>query len=120
MKKSLQESAAQTLMNRIVHDIESMDGYVAGQTPVAFCGSFERTDYTRHIEHLEDILPYGMGKTSLIYEGVEYAYMKYMMNVNMNLIRIAGDNETVIQMPTYPNKGSVAVVDGVIVVKISQ
>ena len=120
MKKSLQESAAQTLMNRIVHDIESMDGYVAGQTPVAFCGSFERTDYTRHIEHLEDILPYGMGKTSLIYEGVEYAYMKYMMNVNMNLTRIAGDNETVIQMPTYPNKGSVAFVDGVIVVKISQ
>ena len=120
MKKSLQESAAQSLMNRIVHDVESMDGYVAGETPVAFWGSFERTDYTKHMENFEDILPYGMGKTALIYESTEYAYLKYMMNVNMNLTRISGDNETAIHMPTYPNKGSVAYVDGVIVVKISE
>ena len=120
MKKSLQDSAAQSLMSRIVHDIESMDGYVAGETPVAFWGGFERTDYTKHIENFEDLLPYGMGKTALLYESTEYAYLKYMMNVNMNLTRIAGDNETAIQMPTYPNKGSVAYVDGVIVVKISE
>jgi hypothetical protein len=107
-------------MNRIVHDIEEMDGYVAGETPVAFLGSFERTDYTGHLEHFEDILPYGMGKTPLLYEGTDYAYLKYMMNVNMNLIRIAGDHETILNMPTYPSQGSVAYVDGVVVVKISQ
>ena len=120
MKKSLQESAAQSLMSRIVHDIESMEGYVAGETPVAFWGSFERTDYTKHMENFEDIMPYGMGKTALVYEGTEYAYLKYMMNVNMNLVRYYGDNEITMQMPTYPNEGSVAYVNDVIVVKISE
>lgn len=120
MKKSLQESAAQSLMGRIVHDIESMEGYVAGETKVAFWGSFERTDYTTHMENFENILPYGMGKTALIYESTEYAYLKYMMNVNMNLTRISSENQQAIQMPTYPREGSIAYVDGVIVVKISQ
>lgn len=120
MKKSMQESASQTLMNRIVHDIESMEGYVAGETPVAFWGSFERTDYIKHIENFEDVMTYGMGKTSFSYEGTEYAYLKYMMNVNMNLTRTYGDVETVINMPTYPSKGSIAYVDGIIVVKISE
>lgn len=120
MKKSMQESAAQSLMSRIVHDIESMDGYVAGETPVAFWGSFERTDYTIHMENFEDILPYGMGKTALIYESTEYAYLKYMMNVNMNLTRISGDHEMAKKMPKYPREGSVAYVDGVVVVKISE
>ena len=120
MKKSLQESAAQSLMSRIVHDIESMDGYVAGETPVAFWGSFERTDYTIHIENFENIMPYGVGKTSLIYENTEYAYLKYMMNVNMNLTRDYSDVGTIMNMPTYPNEGSVAYVVGIIVVKISE
>jgi hypothetical protein len=97
-----------------------MEGYVAGETPVAFWGSFERTDYTKHIENFEDVMPHGMGKTSLLYENTEYAYLKYMMNVNMNLTRNYGDVETVINMPTYPNEGSIAYVDGIIVVKISE
>lgn len=120
MKKSLLETATHSLMTRIVHDIESTEGYVAGQTPVAFWGSFERTEYTKQIENMEDIAPHGVGKTTLTYESTEYAYLKYMMNVNMNLTRIASDNETAIAMPTYPSKGSIAYVDGVIVVKISE
>ena len=42
------------------------------------------------------------------------------MNVKMNLVREYGDIETVKNMPSYPNKGSVAYVDGILVVKISE
>ena len=47
-------------------------------------------------------------------------YLKYVMNVKMNLTREYGDVETVINMPTYPSKGSIAYVDGIVVVKISE
>lgn len=120
LKKDLQDKATQSLMTRIVYEIESTEDYVAGVTPVAFLGSFENTSYIIDMDAFKDILPYGMGKSSLTYIGTDYAYLTHILNVNMNLTRINGDNEIIQQMPTYPTKGSVALVDGVLVVKISE
>lgn len=119
LKKELQDRSTDSLMTRIVYEIETTEGYVPGVTPVAFYGSFENTDYIAHLEAFEDILPYGMGKTSLTYAGTDYAYLNYILNVNMNLIRVGDDNEVIRQMPVYPTRGSVDVVDGIVVVKIS-
>ncbi len=120
VKKDLQDKAAQSLMNRIVYEIEHMPGYVAGETPVAFWGNFTDSDYIQDVEAFEDIVPYGMGKTALQYAGTEYVYMQYILNVNMNLTRLEGTEEYVAEMPIYPAEGSVAYNDGVVVVKISE
>ena len=40
LKKALQEEAALSLMTRVVDDIEDFEGYIPGQTPVAFVGCF--------------------------------------------------------------------------------
>lgn len=119
LKKDFQEKATHSLMTRIVYEIESADNYVAGVTPVALSGSFEETPYIRDIQAFEELRPYGMGKTSLTYSGTDYAFLKYILNVNMNLTRISDENETVKQMPIYPAPGSVAYVDGILVIKIS-
>lgn len=119
LKKDLQEQATLSLMTRIVYSIESTEGYVPGVTPVAFSGSFENTPSVPDMEAFQDVLPYGMGKSSLTYVGTDYAFLTHMMNVNMNLTRINGDHEAVKQMPVYPAKGSVAFVDGILVVKIA-
>lgn len=119
LKKDLQDKATHSMMTRIVYEIESTEGYVSGETPVAFCGSFENTDYVPNMEAFKDIVPYGTGKSALTYVGTDYAYLTYILNTNMNLTRIESENQTVKQMPCYPAEGSVAFVDGVLVVKIS-
>ncbi len=120
LKKDLQDQATHSLMTRIVYEIESTEEYVPGVTPVAFYGSFENTSALSNVDAFKDLLPYGMGKSTLTYVGTDYAYLTQILNVNMNLTRISGDHEMVKQMPTYPTKGSVAFVDGILVVKISE
>ena len=119
MKKHLQETAAISLMTRIVHDIEGTEGYVPGVTPVAFVGSFNETLSMETDEAFKDLLPYGTSNTSMFYIGTDYALLMHMLNVNMNLIRLTGDEPELEDMPNYPMEGSVAYVGEVLVVKIS-
>lgn len=121
LKRDLQDAQAQSMLTRIVYEIEKTDGYEAGVTPVAFCGTFENTSYTQPVDAMKDIVMWGMyGKTSMTYGGTEYAYLQLILNVNMNLTRIDDQDERVKAMPCYPSEGSVAPVDGVIVVKLSE
>lgn len=121
LKKDLQDKATLSLMTRIVYEIESMEGYVAGETPVSFYGSFAAdTSCITVLEAFKDLNPYGMGKSPLLYVGTDYAYLTYILNVNMNLVRINDTDGTIKQMPVYPAEGSVAYVDGTVVVKVSE
>lgn len=118
-KKSLQEQSAISMMTRIVNDIEHRDGYVPGATPVAFIGSFENSPYTMELSGFTDITPYGMGHTALTYFGTDYAMLKYVINVNMNLTRIDELDEEMHSMPCYPANGSVDFIGDVLIIKIS-
>lgn len=119
LKKQMQETAAISLMTRIVNDVESMEGYVPGITPVAFVGTFNNSPCLKSDEALKDIVPYGMGNTTMFYIGTDYAVLTHMMNVNMNLIRLTGDEIESLNMPDYPMEGSVAYVGDTLVIKIS-
>lgn len=119
LKKSFQDKANQSLMTKIVYEIEHMDGYQPGVTPVAFVGSFQKTDYINDTPDMEDIVLYGMGKSSMLYEGNDYAYLKYELNTNMNLTRVDWNHPGLSEMPCYPSAGSIKNCDGIIVVKIS-
>ena len=121
LKRDLQDAQAQSMLTRIVYEIEKTEGYEAGVTPVAFCGTFENTSYTQPVEAMKDIVMWGMqGKTSMSYAGTEYAYLQMILNVNMNLTRIDDRDDRIKAMPCYPAEGSIAPVDGVIVVKLSE
>lgn len=118
-KKSLQEKAAYSLLTRIVADVEKMPGYVPGVTPVAISGYFERSSYLTELPGFEDLKPYAMGKTSLTYQGTDYAMLTFYIGVNMNLTRVDPSLEAVQKMPLYPAAESISEIDGTIVVKIS-
>ena len=119
-KKSQQEKVAYSLLTRIVADVEEIPGYEPGITPVAISGSFENTPYLVELPGFEDIRPYSMGKTSLTYPGTDYAMIHYYLGININLTRVDAKVSAIQQMPVYPEAGSVAVVDGTVVVKISE
>ena len=121
LKKALQDQAASALMNRIVEDIEAMNDYVPGVTPVAIEGRFDMTDYISDIPGMENIRPYGMGETALLYPGTDYAYINYELSVAMNLTRLTDEQIALTaDMPSYPANGSIEYVDGIVVVKVSE
>lgn len=120
LKKELQERAMTSLMTRIVAEIEGTEGYVPGVTPVAFSGSFENSPYLQQLEGFEELLPYGMGRTTLTYSGTDYAFLKFEVSVLMNYTRIEAANPEVMDMPTYPSPGSIGYVGDILVIKISE
>lgn len=119
LKRELQDRAITSFMTRIVADMEEVEGYEPGITPVAFCGPFGSSPYLQEMEGLEDLVPYGMTKTPLTYTGTEEAFIKYELAVPINYTRVSWEDPQVAAMPTYPDKGSIAYVGGVLVVKIS-
>ena len=120
LKRELQESAAQSIMTRIVYRIETMDGYIPGTTPVAFSGTFENSPCISDVEPFDDIQLYSMGKTVLTYPAASHAFLSYILNMNINLTHIDPADERIRQMPAYPAEGSVAYIDGILVVKLSE
>lgn len=118
-KKSLQEKAAYSLISRIITDVEDIPGYTPGVTPVAISGYFESSPYLIELQGFEDLRPYSVGKTSLTYPGLDYSMINYYLSIDMNLIRIDGSIDAVRQMPSYPEAGSIAFIDDILVVKMS-
>ena len=123
LKKELQAEATQAMLSRIVVSVESTENYIAGETPVAFSGNFQTSDYLQELADFEEIAPYGMGKSTATYVGTDYALLKYLLNVNMNLTRInTGEEEVKKQldeMPCYPAQGSIRYIGETLVVKIA-
>lgn len=124
LKKELQAEATESLMTRVVSDIEDMEAYIPGQTSVAFYGNFQTSEYVKDITDFEDIVPYGMGKSSVTYIGADYSLLRYVLNVNMNLTRVDTTDDTVMKeieaMPCYPEQGSICYIDDTLVVKIAE
>ncbi|MBR0163261.1 MAG: glucosyltransferase domain-containing protein [Lachnospiraceae bacterium] len=113
------ERASFALMNRIVDRIEETPGYEPGTTPVAFCGSFAKNPHTARpavFSEADDILP---GHTAFSYPGTEATYLSFFESMDLTVIRFDEDNGAVRAMPLFPAEGSVALIDGVIVVKVS-
>ena len=115
-KKEMQYTATLSLMTNVMHDIEQQDGYVDGETLVTFVGTPSAflldpagTDRVREITGVYLSSP------------ISYDYSSYFRNVLLRNTRAQLvqelDNETVQQMPVYPQDGYVATVDGMVVVK---
>jgi len=118
-RQDIQENAFQAFANRLVIDIESTEDYKYGITPVKVYGSFEGSTYFGNMYYFDQINALGIGKTPVTYMGTFDAYRRYIMNINMNLEIMADSPDFVKEMPSYPEKGSVIISDGAVIVKLS-
>jgi hypothetical protein len=126
LKKELEYQATLSTMTRIVDRIEQADGYILQETPVAIIGSLnesvlavERPGFT-----FQDAL--GMELTySVTYPDTYNAYFSDILGYPINLVadreQIAGyENLAQVQsMPAFPASGCCAMLDGVLIVKLS-
>ena len=122
LKKNLEKNATISLATRVLDRIETAEGYVPGETPVAFAGRLDRNDYwNRGREAFADL-----DRTVGLWSDYAATYNlgRYLTDyLNAPLL---WDTETdvaqwpeVQAMPSFPAAGSVALVDGTLVVKLS-
>ena len=122
MKKELEKTSTLLLAARVVERIESVPGYAPGETRVAFAGRLDRNealDAPRE-EFAEFQTQTGLWHThSATYNFGRYLtnYLQYpiIWDETTNVTR----SELVKAMPVFPAAGSVRMIDGVVVVKLS-
>lgn len=124
LKKNLESKTTLMTMTRIIDRIEQTEGYVLGETPVVIVGTLNASDYGVRREGF-DYTATGLANTfSISYSEVYSSYFKGYLNYPINLISESErteieDDDRVKNMAVFPSKESVAFVDDILVVKLS-
>ena len=126
LKKDMEQDAYLSLMTRIVYRMETFDEYEPGVTPVVFVG-----EHTMLNDCIPGFEPYtgitGMDTAVVATTGEDYRLRSYFQTVmNIPVVVPGGDvynamktDPAVAAMPAYPEEGCIALLDGVLVVKLS-
>lgn len=124
LKKDLEYDATLSVMTRVVDRIEQVEGYIPGETPVEFLGDIQRSQLamTRpafaHLGGLtgtEENYAITYGDTFWMYleDVMGYPIKRFRETKNEEQERVTDD------MPCFPDKDSVQMVDGVVFVKLA-
>jgi hypothetical protein len=122
MKKELEKNATLVLAARMVERIELVEGYVPGETPVAFVGRLDRNGYLNRGREEFQALDGTVGLWSDY--AATYNMGRYLTNyLNVPLLWETGTDfsqrEEVAAMEAFPAASSVQMIDGTVVVKLS-
>lgn len=122
MKKELEHTATVSLATRVIDRVESVEGYVPGETPVAFAG---RLNWNTYLNRGRDAFQ-ALDKTVGLWSDYSATYNlgRYLTDyLNYPLL---WDTETdvsqwaeVQSMPVFPAAESIRLVNGTVVVKLS-
>lgn len=122
MKKELLKAPTLSVVTRIIDRVEETEGYIPGETPVAFVGALTQSPYLakkqEEFQAFSEIIGMG-GAYSPTYNFANYVitYLNYPMNIDGWTDFAA--MEEVQAMPAFPLAGSVRYVGNTIVVKLS-
>ncbi|HEL2388488.1 TPA: glucosyltransferase domain-containing protein [Streptococcus suis] len=128
LKKDLEHKASISLLTRVLYQIEMQDNYVTGETPVVFVGEpttlLPKQNKFSPLYEIE-----GNQKTFIITRwGKRWktqSTFHYLLNNPILLVEEEQWNamqkdSTIEKMPIYPEKGSIAFVGDVLVVKLGE
>lgn len=124
LKKELEQNATLSLFTRIIDRMEQTEGYVPGETEISFAGlladsplSVERPGF----DYTATGLWHSYSTTSPeTYPAYLTVYLGYPARFADEERRIALEQSApVIAMPVFPAPGSVAMVDGALVIKLA-
>lgn len=122
IKKDLEKNASLSIVTRIIERVEQLDGYVLGETPVAFSGGINSNPlYGRGREGFDAFTVYEEG--AMIYDyAPTYNIVRYIgtyLNYPMAFASVDSSLEEVQAMPAFPAQGSIKFVGEKVVVKLS-
>lgn len=125
LKKDMEQDAFLSLMTRVLYKMEDCDEYVPGKTPVVFVGNSDQlNDNISGFENYSGITgSWGAWTAGMSEDFRCRTYFQYVLN-NPALIASGSVWEgmqtdlRVSKMPCYPSDGCIAMIDGVLVVKL--
>ena len=126
LRKQVEFDSTVAAVNRIVMTMEQTDGYVVGQTPVAWVGALSRSDAVVYRDGLGELRGYGVSGSYAIghYRTVK-PFFTQVMGYPLELVsqeeaEALAESDAVQAMPVFPNKGYCQVVDGIMVIRLSE
>ena len=124
LKKDLEYDATLSVMTRVVDRIEQVEGYIPGETPVEFLGDIQRSQLamTRPaFAHLGSLT--GTEENyAITHADTFWMYLEDVMGYPIKRFRETKNEEqerVTDDMPCFPDKDSVQMVDGVVFVKLT-
>ena len=126
LKKDLEHDAYMAVVNRVIYRMESFEDYEPGVTPIVMVGLPEQiADIVPGFETYRD--PNGMYLSDALCFSTPDRWQRYLDYTMMNPAVLANSevwdsmltDPRVVAMPSYPDPGCMAVIDGVLVVKLS-
>lgn len=123
LKKELEKGATISLATRVIERVEQVEGYVPGQTYVALVGRLDLNDFlNRGRPGFEDVeATVGLFRDYSATYALDF-YITDYLNYPMLFDKYTdfSQDPQVQAMPVYPDAGAIQMVNGVVVVKISQ
>src|SRR5699024_5481793 len=124
LKKDLESQSFDMLMTRVLDRVEQVEGYVPGETPVAFLGNFSASPLMGEAifdEYWQFWLNF---RTPVTNESSRAAYFAKKLGYNVLLapqaeVAAIAQSETARSMGVFPAADSVQMVDGCVCVRIS-
>ena len=125
LKKDMENASTLSVLTRIIDRMEETEGYVPGETECAFIGILDEGPLNQHragFNYNTGGLWYNFNTS---YPDTYPVYMNYYLDYPMTFV--SSEKQTALQnspevqnMPFFPAKDSVKMVDGVFVVKLSE
>lgn len=125
LKKELEIDATLSVMTRVLDRLEQTEGYVIGETPVAFVGNLNASRINRDKPAFAYMKRFNGSEENYAttFDDTHWMYMRDVLGYPLVQAEDAegiARKTAVREMPAFPERGSVAIVDGVAVVKLSE
>ena len=120
VKKDLEYQATLSYMTRVADHMEEQEGYIPGETPVLIIGQnvigISKPGFERY-----GVLTGVSGNGSVTYQDTYKDYFKYVLARPVSLVYNdeLKNSDEIINMPVFPEKGSVQMINEVLVVKLA-
>lgn len=123
-EKKMQQDITLSYMTNLSHDMNSIEGYVPGETPVIITGGFDLVTGGSYFG-IHNIV--GTGKFAMTYDDTYPYYFRYILGTPIVTQRLEEVNKMsqesiikVIEMPVYPAVGSIQMLEGKLIVKTGE
>ena len=119
VKKNLEFESTLSYMTRVADRMEEVEEYIPGETPVVFIGEYAVGDSIIGFEKYEVITGVEYHSPITFYDTYK-DFFRYVLGRPISLEDAGNfeEHEDVLEMPAFPKEGSIAMIEGTLVVKM--
>ena len=123
LKKDLEYTSTLSAFTRIIDRMEQTDGYIVGETKVVIIGNLNLSLLSSDRKGFDNsnFESYNFATT---YYTIYNKYFEYVLGYPINLANVEEANKfackkEIVEMPCFPEKGSIELIDNTLVIKLS-